>query len=281
LTTYFKKEYANSMEAIKKEWSAKVALLLFIFFTAWWGYMTFFLPKDSAFYGYFGNVYGVIALWGAIWGILISRHWGGLKSILGRAIFMLSIGLLLQEFGQLAYSYYIFVLHIEIPYPSIGDIGFFGTIPFYIYGAYLLGKASGVKISLKSFESKLQAVLIPLTMLAVAYFLILKGYNFDLKQPLETLLNFGYPTGQAIYISIAILTFLLTKSILGGVMKRKIIFIIAAFIAQFLADYAFVYFKNSYYPGSILDYLYVLAYFLMALGLIQFKTVFDKTRSTD
>ena len=268
------------METLREYWSAKVLLILFIFFTLWWLYMTIFLPKDNPLYAYYGNYYGVIALWGGIWGLLISRHWGRLKSIMGKALIMLALGLFAQEFGQVAYSYYIFVLKIAIPYPSIGDVGFFGTIPFYICAAFLIGKASGVKFSFKSFTSKLQVVLLPLAILAIVYFTILKSYPLNFTAPIETFLNFGYPTGQAIYISLALLTYILTRNLLGGVMKPKILFLIIAFSSQFLADYLFIYFKNQYYPGSILDYMYVLAYFLMAFAILQFQTVLDKLKST-
>lgn len=265
-------------ETIKKYWFAKVLALLFFFFSLWWAYMNFFLPHDNLLYSYFGTFYGIIAAWGGIWGLIIAQKWGGLKSVFGRAIIMFSLGLIAQEFGQCAYSYYIFVLHIDIPYPSIGDIGFFGTIPFYIYGAYLIAKASGVSVSLKSFESKLQALIIPIVMLGAAYFLFLRNSQVDLNKPIETFLNFGYPFGQAIYISIGILTYALTRKILGGIMRPKILFLIFAFGFQFIADYSFILFKNSYYPGSILDYLYVVAYFLMAMGIFELQTVVNKLK---
>jgi len=241
--------------------------------------MTFFLPKENDLYGYFGTLYGLIALWGGIWGLLISRHWGGMNSLIGKALIMLSLGLFAQEFGQIAYTYYIFVLKIDVPYPSIGDIGFFGTIPFYIYAAILIAKAAGVKFSLQSYTNKLQAIIVPLIVLGFAYFTILRNYPIDLSDPVGTFLNFGYPTGQAIYISIALLAYSLTRNILGGVMKPKILLIIFAFFAQFLADYLFIYFHNNYYPGSILDYMYVIAYFLMSFGIMHFQTVLDKLRS--
>lgn len=272
------------METIKSHWSVWVLLVLFAFFSAWWGFMTFMLPHDHLMFSYFGIFYGIVALWGGIWGIVISRQWGGFRSLMGRAILMFSIGLLLQEFGQCAYTFYIFVLNVEIPYPSVGDIGFFGTIPFYIYGAYLLAKVAGVKVSLRSYGSKLQAIVIPVIMLLLAYGLFVQHYglaSIDLSRPLETFLNFGYPFGQAIYISIAILTYSLTRNILGGIMRPKILFIIFAFGAQFFADYAFIFFSDKYYPGSILDYLYLVAYFLMAFGIFQLRTVVTKLRSSN
>jgi hypothetical protein len=243
-------------------------------------YMTLFLRQGDLAHSYFGTLYGIIALWGGIWGLFISRAWGGYKSLMGKAIIMFSLGLFAQEFGQCAYTFYIFILHVDVPYPSIGDIGFFGTIPFYVYGAYLLAKVSGVKISLKSFRSKLQALAIPVVMVGVAYALFLRNYSIDLSHPLETFLNFGYPFGQAIYISIGILTYSLTRDMLGGIMKRRVLFLILAFGAQFLADYAFIFFSDKYFPGSILDYLYAGSYFLMALGLFQLQDVANKLKAS-
>ncbi len=269
------------METIKSHWSVWVLLFLFTFFSAWWLFMTFVLPHDHPLFSYFGIFYGIVALWGGIWGLVIAQKWGGFRSLLGRAIQMFSIGLLLQEFGQCAYTFYIFVLHVDIPYPSVGDIGFFGTIPFYIYGAYLLAKVAGVKISLRSYSSKLQAIVIPVLMLLLAYGLFIQHYtlaSIDFSKPLETFLNFGYPFGQAIYISIGILTYSLTRNMLGGIMKPKILFIIFAFGAQFFADYMFIFFSDKYYPGSVLDYFYLVAYFLMAFGIFQLRTVLTKLR---
>jgi hypothetical protein len=267
------------MEALKSHWSVKVLIFLFVFLTGWWVYMSLFLPKDNPSYAYFGTLYGIIALWGGIWGLIISRQWGGFRSMLGRAIIMFSLGLFAQEFGQCSYTYYIFVLHIDVPYPSIGDLGFFGAIPFYIYGAYLLAKVSGVNVSVKSFKNKVQAIIIPVAILGVAYVLFLRNYPLDFTHPLETFLNYGYPFGQAIFISIGILTYSLTRNILGGIMKPKIMFLIVAFASQFLADYSFVFFADKYYPGSIFDYLYVVAYFLMAYGIFQLRTVITERRS--
>ena len=47
------------------------------------------------------------------------------------------------------------------------------------------------------------------------------------------------------------------------------------FFAQYLADYNFL-FQNSrgtWYNGGYGDYLYLLAYFLMSIGIIQLKTI--------
>jgi hypothetical protein len=255
-----------------------VAYGLFAFFTIWIILIHLFVPKDTDLYINYGLTYGVIALWGGIWGIIVARLWGGLKSIIGKAITMFALGLFSQVFGQLAFSYYYLIEHIDVPYPSIADIGFFGTIPFYIYGAYLLSQAAGVSITLSSLKNKIQAIIIPSIMVGVAYVLFLRHYQMDPNDPLGTFLNFAYPLGQAIYISIGILTYSLTRSILGGVMKKRILFFIFAFSAQFFADYYFIFDQNHYYPGGIHDYIYAIAYFLMTLAILQMVDVWDKLR---
>ncbi len=263
---------------IKSSREAKIIIILFVLLTVFWGYLQIVIPTDIEVHTFFGAIYGVVALFGAIFGFRVSIKWGFLKSIIGRAIAMFSLGLLAQEFGQVTLSYFHYALGKEGLYPSLGDVGFFGSIPLYIYGVILLAHASGVKIRLQSFVNKLQTIIIPLVMLGVGYFLFLQEYNFDWSNPIKIFLDFGYPFGQAIYISLAILTYLLSKGVLGGIMKSKILFILFALSIQFLSDYTFLYqtSRGTWHVGEINDYMYLVAYFLMTLGLIQLKTVLNQ-----
>ena len=119
------------LKTIEKEWQAKIAIIFFVLYVIWWIGLRF-IPYDSRnmIFHYFAGSYGLIALWGGIWGLITTLKWGSIRSIIGRAITMFALGLFAQEFGQLAYAYYILVLHIEVPYPSIGDVGYFGSVIF-------------------------------------------------------------------------------------------------------------------------------------------------------
>ena len=274
--------YGNIMiETIKKEWQVKVAVVLLLALTVWWG--VGLLHPDTYSTRYFGDypsIYGVMALWGGFWGFSISKHWGGMKSVMGKAIIMFSLGLFAQEVGQIIYAYYSFVEHIAVPYPSLGDIGYFGSIPLYIYGVYLLAKASGATIKLQSYRHRIPAILIPLIMLALGYILFLQTYEFDFSNPIKIFLDFGYPFGQKIYISLAIVTYLLSKGVLGGVMKNRILFILFALFIQFLSDFTFLYqsSRGTWSVGGINDFMYLCAYFLMTLSLLQLATVLRKLK---
>ncbi|MFH1170724.1 MAG: hypothetical protein V1704_04165 [Candidatus Vogelbacteria bacterium] len=194
----------------------------------------------------------------------------------------MSLGLLAQSFGQSVFSFY-FYTGAELPYPSLADLGFFGSIPLYIYGVILLGRASGIKVSLKSYAKQIVAFIIPLLMLGVSYYIFLKDYEFDWSQPIKTFLDFGYPLGQAFYVSIAILVFILSRKILGGIMKIPILIFLIALVSQYLSDYLFLYQSNNgtFVGGGSVDYMYLVSYFLMALSLIVLGHTYQKISNTE
>lgn len=265
------------MRLLRKELSIQVLVVFFLFITLWWINLFLSGARETSQNYLFAAVYGLICLWGGGYGLIISKKWGGSSSTIGKAIIVLSLGLLAQEFGQLVFSYYNIFLKVEIPYPSWADVGFFGSIPLYIIGMGLLAKAAGAKFSMKTLTNKLQVIVIPLVILIVSYLFFLNGYEFDFSSPLKIFLDFGYPFGEALYISVAILTYSLSRKLLGGVMKSRILLLIAAFVIQYIADFNFLYqsSKGTWINGAYGDYIYFLAYVLMALGLIQLKTVLD------
>ncbi|MBI3250589.1 MAG: hypothetical protein HYZ61_01915 [Candidatus Andersenbacteria bacterium] len=267
--------WQNARQLLMKDRSAQVALFLFVVLSIWWVVLQIIGFEETS---EFRNLiwaasYQIIAFLGGILGLLIARSWGGLRSIMGRSIGAFALGLLLQTFGQSTFSFYNLILNVDIPYPSLADLGFFGSIPLYIYGIAVLARASGVTVSLRSFKNKIQALLIPLAMLIFSYIFFLRNYEFDWSSPFRIFFDFGYPLGQAVYVSIAILTYLLSKKALGGVMRPRIFFILAALVVQYLADYNFLYqtINETWQNGGYGDYIYLLAYLLMALGLFQLK----------
>lgn len=267
-------------KTIKEDMWAKLAFAFYAIYTIW--FIFFHLPGVAAGsqYDWFTTTYGIIAAAGFIWGVSIAKKWGWTKSILGKSILLFAVGLGLQEVGQLGYTYYIYFLHIEVPYPSWGDVAFYGSIPCYIFAIIYMAKASGIHISLRSLKNKIQAILIPLAMLIFSYALFLQGYKFDWSNPLKVFIDFGAPLGQAIYISLAILTYTLTRNVLGGAMKSKVLFILFALLAQYVADWTFLYqaSRGTWAVSGINDYMYFFAYFLMAMGLLQLKTVYAELR---
>lgn len=258
-------------EIFFKQLSARIASIFFILYSFWWVFFTFLGIVPAFHYDLFTVSYGFVAIWGSIFGFIIAKHWGGLRSIMGKAIFFFALGLALQEVGQLGYTYYIYYLGIDVPYPSWGDIAFYGSIPCYLIGVSYLARAAGVRLSLHTFASKLQAIFIPASLLILSYFLFLQDYQFDWSNPLVIMLDLGVPVGQAIYIGIAILTYTLTRGFLGGIMKTKVLLVLFALFAQYIADWTFLYQANrgTWTVSGVNDYMFFFAYFIMTIALIN------------
>lgn len=264
---------------MKKDRKIQITFLLFVLFAVWRAIL-FMMPSVEGFNPWsfaWGASYQVIAIWGAVIGFIVAKSWGGWKSTFGRMVSLFSIGLLFQSLGQALSSFYVFKTG-DVPYPGWGDIGFFGSIIFYIFGVFLLAKVSGVKASIKSFRNKIQAVLIPVIMVGASYFIFLKGYQYDWSNPVQTFLDFGYPVYQAIYVAIAVLTLILSREYLGGMMKKPIMFFLGALIMQYLSDFVFLYqaSRNLYIPEGVNDCMYFVSYFLMAIALIYTGITFKK-----
>lgn len=252
----------------------RMYLVMFVFglFFLWWVGLRIF-PELSPSADLFSDTYGLSAMVGGLIGLQISQRWGGMRSKMGGTLTMFSAGLISQSLGQLVYTYYYLVLHVEVPYPSLGDLGFFGSIPLYMYGIYLLGRASGVRVSMASFKTQPWALVAPLAILGYSYYIFLQGYEFDWSNPMLVLLDFGYPLGQAGYLSLALLTYLLSRKVLGGVMRRKILWILGALCIQYLADYMFLFqvYNDTWVAGGINDWMYLVSYFVMTLALFNIR----------
>jgi uncharacterized membrane protein len=261
--------------------SYTVSLFIFFAFTAWWIYNQVALSPSDPSNALFSDTYWVLPLVGGAVGVWVAKQWGGFKSLFGKSILFFSFGLLAQVFGQVTYTYYARVQHIDAPYPSIGDIGYFGSVILYIIAISLLAKTVGASLSRVGTFKRFIAVLLPAMLLAASYIVFLRDYTFDWSHPITVLLDLGYPLGQAMYVSLAILTYFLSRGLLGGIMKNKVILLLAALLVQYSADYSFLFRFNrgTWYAGDFSDYLYLLAYILMIIALLRFKAVVDKGKA--
>ncbi len=259
-------------------------VIVFIGFALWWFYLQAFdieLTRDMR--QLWGATYQILALYGGIAGLYISKRWGGWGSLIGKIVIAFSIGLLLQVFGQSYSSWYVYHYAVESPpYPAIGDIGFFGSVLVYIYGVLLLAKASGVINKVKSVHNKIWAFVIPFLILLGAYLFFLRGYPFDPSNFLLSFLDFGYPLGQAFYVSVAVLSLVMSRNLLGGLMRKPIFFLIFALIFQYASDVSFLQHAHAgtWYVGNINDFLYCASYFIMSLAIINMGSVFNKIKES-
>jgi hypothetical protein len=246
--------------------------LVFIGFVGWWISFQSGLKAQGLSVQWFEGVYGLIALFGSIIGFVTARRWGGHKTVLGKALLFFSFGLLAQEAGQLILNYYIYVSKIQIPYPSLGDIAYSVSTLSYLCGGLFLAKAVGIKYSLKSTKYRALAGIVPLVLFIASFVIFLHHYVYDFHHPLTVFLNLFYPLGDATYIAMGIVAFLLSRKMLGGIMRAGILILILALILQYSADFSFLYASSraSYLAGNHVDLLYLISYFVTTTALIRF-----------
>ena len=257
-------------KTIKQSWPAKVALVFFVIWSVWWISIYLRGLTEGKENDLFTVTYFWLSLWGGLWGLFSARYWGGFRSAFGRAIGLFSLGLLAQLFGQITYALYIYVFGLE-PYPSLGDIGYFGSIIFYAAAVIVLGGVVGVRKGLKTLDGKTVLIFVPFVLLLVSYAVFLQGYEFDWTSPLLVFLDFGYPLGQAIYVSLAVVVVLLSRKVLGGMMKKPTMFLLFALLWQYFCDYIFLLqnYRGTWYVAGINDYMYFASYLFMTLALIH------------
>lgn len=266
---YFcKNKYLNTWNIIYKFFKYKNNLILIIFFIL---FSLIWLIGSKDYPYYMGNLYALMALVGIIFSFNLSLSTSYYKKFIGKSLLFFGLGLVGQLFGQIFYAYYILVKDIQIPYPSLGDIGYVSTVPFYIIGLFFLARSLGINLSKHSYYKIINSLVVPMLMLSVTYSHLLSDYNLYGSNLGRILLDFFYPLGQAFYISLSIMILSLSRGVFGG-MKNKIRFIITALFIQYLADYIFIYqaHKGSWINGGINDYMYYLSYFFMTLAIMQF-----------
>lgn len=241
----------------------------------WWIYLQA-NNLTNTFPAYLFNwFYGLIGFSAFIYGIRLAfTKWGGMKSLIGRAILCLSVGLFCQWFGLQIWSYYNLIAKVEVPYPSLADAGYFGLAPFYTLAALYISRASGAKFSLRTSVGKLYAFLIPLPALALAYLLFLKDVGLDPTNPLKMFFDIAYPLGEILPVSIAIFTLTLSNKLLSGTMKGRVLYLVGAFSFQFMTEYVFLIMAGQglYQNGGVADLLYASSHAVMALGLVYFSS---------
>lgn len=253
--------------------------LLYVLFWILLNY-TQLLPESA--HDYYTDSYGLSALLGSLIGFTVSKQWGGYKSYFGLAVLMLSLGLCMQFLGQASYAIYHYVFHVENPYPSFGEIFYFGSIPVYIFGILKLARAVGASRGLTSWANKLALLLIPLGLFGFVYVTFLKGYEIYDPSKIVIFLDFGYPIGQSIYVAVAVLTLLFARLNLGGKLRTPVLVLLGAFVVQYFADlvYSIRTVNETWTPAGISDLFYLISYFFMGVALYLIGVATNKLNNS-
>lgn len=252
----------------------------YILVIALWLYLQLTGTKSGELNYWYSFLFGLIPFFGGIIGMYKSKQWGGLKSVLGKAIFFFSLGLFLWGFGENIWSYYNFFKSDPAPYPSLADLGFAPSIFFWILGTVYLSKASGAIFALKKHTwAKAFAFIVPILLLLASYYMLVevaRGGTLvpDGETPLKVVLDIAYPLGDFLALTFALVVFTLTSKYLGGLYRPAIAFILLGLGVMYFGDFSFSYTTSTgtFYNGNWGDLLLATGNFLMTFGILGFAT---------
>jgi len=253
---------------------SKIIISLFIAVVLLWSFISFNSIQNSSINYYFSLGIGVVALFGGIFGLYNSKKWGSLRSSVGKSLFFISLGLLFWSLGTFIFGYYNIFLSIEAPYPSLADASYIISWPLWVIGMFYFIKATGAKFQLKKRIGRIIIFVIPIIVMVLSYYVLIivarQGIITDGSGGvLKNFFDIAYPVGDVIILTITVLIYSLSFNYLGGFFKWPIIIIIGGFIFNYIADFIFIYTvtKETFYVGDFGDLFYVIAFFLLGLGV--------------
>ncbi|MBI1838986.1 MAG: hypothetical protein HYR95_01645 [Candidatus Colwellbacteria bacterium] len=248
---------------------------LYAFFLGWFLLLYLNGWTDTR-WNYLSGTYNIISFAGAFYGLFfVARHWGGWKSDIGRAVILLSSGLLVWSIGLAIYLFYNLALQVDVPYPSWADAGFLSAYPFWAIGAVLLSKATGAQFGLRKLGGKTMLLLAPITATAASYYLLVivarDGIitTAESSETLKLFLDFAYPISDLIIVILATLIYGLSYRYFGGKYKLPIYLILSAFAVNYFGDFSFSYGTTveTYYTGNFADALFTTTMYLLSVGI--------------
>ena len=248
---------------------------IFVMLLFWMGMYASNL-KELAINKYWGVGINFIPLFGGVFGLMTAGHWGSFKSIVGRALIFMSLGLISWSIGNWIWSYYNFVEEVNVPYPSLADIAYIAALPLWMVGMFYLSQATGVKYGLKKKVGKLYLFIVPILSIALSYYLLVivarGGAITQGGDLLKIFFDFAYPVGDAVIVTIALLVYGLSLKYLGGRYKWPVVSILVGFVLMFFADFSFSYETTlgTYYDGDPFNLLFISALFAISFGLSSF-----------
>ena len=203
-------------------------------------------------------------------GIFVVRSYG-VKSQHGQAFLFFTLGLAFWLIGESLWVFYNLFLQID-PYPSLADFFYLAAYPLIVWGLIKEIRITGIKIGKLN---KLTLALFGITSLIiisiVTYIEIFLA--FDPSGSLIDNLVLLYGFADLILAIPVLLVLILAFEYKGGRIFIPWIFIFIGLLLYLFADIHYAVFLDQYlgsvYPYESIDLLWIAAYLLIALGLLQ------------
>ncbi len=184
----------------------------------------------------------------------------GLKSLQGRVLFFLSLGVFFWFLGETTWGVYEIFFGIKAPVASLADFFWLIGYPIFFFGLYHTCKIVQVKIK----KTKLFfLILFALLLFTFAFYLSYSTITSVELNFLEKLSTVGYVIGDFLLLLFSICAI---TSLLKTETFKLYFLIIFSIISMCIADIYYMNFLETYEAGNLIDLFWDLSYILLAFG---------------
>jgi len=171
--------------------------------------------------------------------------------------------------GEALWSYYDLVRGVQVPFPSLADVGFLASVPLACAGLLLFpGHARGAA---HRIQSLLDGCIIATSLLFASWATVLGPlYRSHHGGTLKQIISLAYPVSDVVMVSLVVI--LIARA--GRRNWASLGLVMAGVIAFAAADSSFSYLTevNNYGSGTFLDTGWVAGYLLIGLGALWAMT---------
>lgn len=229
---------------------------------------------------YFALSLSVTPLLAGCFGFRIAQGWGGMKSLLGKAILALSAGLVLWSLGNFTWAYYNLVQHVAAPYPSLADVGYGSGVLFWILSTIYIGRAVGVPLLIKkSPKLKWIAATFALISIVLSYYLLITvarggDLGFQTTDLLKVFFDLYYPLTDVCSLLIILSVVIVSGRYIGGLLRQPVLLILFGVLASYIFDLTFSYAttKETYSNGQFTDVFLLVGTVALSFSIAMFGT---------
>lgn len=207
-------------------------------------------------------IYSMIALHASVYGLhLLSK--ASLSNRYAHLAKFLCVGLFCQWLGLTVWNTYN-LLGVLIPYPSFADLGYLASCVVYLVASILLIFNLS---EITSFYRSIRLLIAPFIVLIICYSFFLEAIGYTFYRQVVILLTIVYPFIGIVSVTIGMYSYVKHVAAKNYLAARISLCLSVACLLQFFSDFFFIYSvqTETYVNGGLNDYLYSIAYILMAL----------------
>lgn len=180
-----------------------------------------------------------------------------------RGWMLLSAAVASWALGRAAWSYYELVGGVDVPFPSMADVGYLVLIP--LAGAAMLSFPAMPRGAIPRAKLILDALILSSCLLFVSWVTVLGPVAAEAGGSLFARgLALAYPVGDIVLLVFV----LIAASRSTGVARVSLLFIGAGLASLAIAhsSFTYLYYVDEYSSGALVDYVWTLGFLLVALG---------------